>query len=86
MSTFNLYFCKNRTFEGEYTSLTDLQECTKFVRYYRFHRTDIYYLHVTRPTYVENEFLGDLYHLDMKDIKVFAVSEDVALFVSVLRF
>ncbi len=71
----HLFFFLCLAFGGEYTLFAGLDECLKFVRDYRFHPTDIEYLRVSLPTYIESEFYDYLSKLNMNDVKIYAVPE-----------
>jgi nicotinate phosphoribosyltransferase len=67
-------------FDGEYTVCAGLEECLKFVRDYKFKATDIDYLRIVLPDYVETEFYDYLAAINMNDIKIYAIPEGKKLF------
>lgn len=78
-AVFDLFFRKN-PFQGEFTIFAGLEECLKFLRKFRYSRSDIEYLKTTLPPSTEEEFFKFLSTITANDVKLYAMPEGSVAF------
>ncbi|XP_076261118.1 nicotinate phosphoribosyltransferase-like isoform X2 [Rhynchophorus ferrugineus] len=78
-SVFDLFFRKN-PFGGEFTIFAGLEECLKFLKKFRFSKTDLEYLKQILPDSIEESFFNYLSSLTGHDVRLYAIAEGSVVF------